>query len=155
MINKFTLLIVSLFTFTILSPSVFATATQIKPLSFGKIAVANNSQVSRVTISRFGQVSVTNNIYVVEAGSPGEIELSGYLPGSTLQINATIISTSVAAVGLVSTFNLVSVDTASSVSIGSSGTEVIRIGGVLETTGDNSTYFDGNFSTLVRLNIDF
>lgn len=146
-----------LLTSTILlySSQVFATLTKIKDINFGTIAIGDNSEVSRLTVTRQGQIYRTKNLYVIEGGEPGEIEVTNYTPGTTLYLSATPSTTTLAASGITANFNMTSVDIAASVFIGNSGVGTFTVGGTLESTGDDSVYYDAEYNSSISVMVNF
>ncbi|MEY8213578.1 MAG: hypothetical protein RPR97_03735 [Colwellia sp.] len=127
------------------------TETLIKELSFGTIAVLDNSVSSDVTMNTSGQQTSTNQIRTLVPGYPAEVHLTGYPVNSQVFTTANITNPTAAMIvgGPGEELTLISVNTAPSVIINEVGFAVITIGGTLRTSGTGPQYND----TLYRANI--
>ncbi|NVK54237.1 MAG: hypothetical protein HWE26_01370 [Alteromonadaceae bacterium] len=108
--------------------------------SFGKIAVTNNSSVSSIQMSRSGRASATNNIYIIELGTPGVYSLTDMPPYTVINFSANVPAYSSSTIPGTQQFILRAVDMPSSVNTGQAGIAQFTIGGVLETSGLGGTY---------------
>lgn len=149
--NKYTAaLIPVLFSITLPVKSA-ETETLIKELSFGTIAVVNNSVTSDVTMTAGGQQTSTNHIRTIVPGYAAEVHLTGYPVNSQVFTTANITNPTAAPLvgGPTENFTLISVTTAPSVIINELGFAAITIGGTLRSSGAGPQYND----TLYRANI--
>ena len=150
---KFKHLLTSIFLFY--TSHSIADLAKIKDIDFGTIAIGDNSEVSRLTVTRQGQIYRTKNLYVIEGGAPGEIEVTNYLPGTTLYLSATPSTTTLAATGILANFNMTAVDIAPSVFIGNSGVGTVTVGGTIESTGDDKVYYDAEYNSSISIMVNF
>lgn len=134
-----------------------ATVTLIEPLSFGTIAVLDNSVASDIIISQTDQTTIVNHIRVIEPGRAAEFVLTD-LPGNVqVFTSATITQMTTTTVDPAPTeqFTLVSVDTAPSVTTDGTGYASIKVGGTLRTSGNGSSYVDVQYRARLQLTFNY
>lgn len=149
---KHVLLLVSLPLF----PPASATINVINTLSFGNIAIGNNSTPSEITVQTNGQVSNTNHIWRLEPGHPAEIVLTDYPPYVELTTTVSIIQSETTVVsGNTEQFTLTEVYTAPSVVTNIAGEATVYIGGTLRTSGNSGNYLSTQYQALYKLTISY
>ncbi|WDE12072.1 DUF4402 domain-containing protein [Thalassomonas haliotis] len=134
-----------------------ATVTLIEPLSFGTIAVLDNSVASDITISQTDQTTIVNHIRVIEPGRAAEFVLTD-LPGNVqVFTSATVTQMVTTTVDPAPTeqFTLVSVDTAPSVTTDGTGYASIKVGGTLRTSGNGGSYVDVQYRASLQLTFNY
>lgn len=144
--------------FSLLSSSFLASADVqiLSPLSFGKIVVAGNVQKSSLTVSKNYTSSSTNSIYVITPGQPAEVLVENIGANVALNVSVTVLSDFSHDLAVpTGALSLASLDYLPVVTTNAYGQAVMRIGGVLETSGDGSSYVDGNYSATVEIMINF
>tara|TARA_B100002049_G_scaffold225453_1_gene197530 strand:- start:250 stop:732 length:483 start_codon:yes stop_codon:yes gene_type:complete len=125
-------------------------------LSFGKIAVTDNSTVSSVQMSRSGRSSSTNNIYVLELGTPGAYTFTELPPYTMINLTADVPAYSSSTIPGTQQFILRSVDIPSSIKAGPAGMAQFTMGGVLETSGVGGTYISpASYTVVLAINISY
>lgn len=143
----------------IVTPVRFAVAafSTIHDLSFGTVAVLNNTSSSEITITLNNQYSVTNHLRVLRPGHRGEYLLSAYPPYTQLFVSANITLTQTASsAGSSEQFTLTSLTTAPSVTTDAAGIATIFVGGTLRTSGSGSgQYFDTSYSVNFDISINY
>lgn len=142
------------FIFIIPSFSVLSDIALIENLSFGKIAITDNSVQSQIIVDRFGATSTTNNAWIVVPGHAAEILLSNYPPGLRFYLSANIPSPTTSSIAPTQ-FTLMSVDMAPSIDIQTSGTATIKIGGVMQSSGNSINYVDTTYSSIIDVTINY
>ena len=135
-----------------------ATVTLIEPLSFGTIAVLDNSVASDITISQTSQTFIVNHIRAIEPGNAAEFVLTD-LPGN-VEVFTTATVTQMTTGTIDPTppteqFTLVSVDTAPSVTTDGTGYASIKVGGTLRTSGNGGHYFDVRYRAALLLTFNY
>ena len=129
----------------------------VNKLSFGTVAILNNSTPSEITIHLNNQYTITNHIRVLRPGQRGEYLLSAYPPYTQLFVSANITFTQTAStVGSSEQFTLTSLTTAPSVTTDAAGTATIYVGGTLQTSGSGAgQYFDTDYSVSFDISINY
>lgn len=128
-----------------------------QPLSFGTLVVLDNSTSGSVEIDEVGNVSISNHFATIESPQYGVVQLSGFPPNAELFITPIIMQSQLSA-DIVSPeqFTLSSINTVSSVVINSDGTDEIRVGGEITTSGSGSMNFaDADFSASYSLTFNY
>ncbi|WP_164078288.1 DUF4402 domain-containing protein [Alteromonas facilis] len=126
------------------------------PLNFGRIAITNNSVVSSLQMTRNGQTTATNNIYVLEIGTPGVYTVTELPPYSLLTLTADTPAFSGSTIPGTEQFTLTAVDIPASVPVNVSGTAQFSVGGVLETSGNGGSYIGpATYEITVNINLTY
>jgi len=134
-----------------------ATITLIEPLSFGTIAVLDNSVTSDITISQTSQTTIVNHIRVIEPGNAAEFVLTD-LPGNVqvfTTVSVTQMTTTTVNPAPTEQFTLVSVDTAPFVYTDGTGYASIKVGGTLRTSGNGGNYVDVQYQASLQLTFNY
>ena len=127
------------------------------PLSFGDIAIRNNSVVSTTSIARNGTQNSTGQIYVLKAGTPGVFTLSGFSPYININLSVDLPAVSAMPYPNTAQFSITAIDIPTMVNMGPTGTAQIKIGGTLSTSGNPAQqYYSGaNYTIYLNLNLDY
>lgn len=142
--------------FALLSLRTVADVTIVEPLSFGKIAISDNSIVSTLAISRNNTIQSSNNIHVIIPGEAAEILVDNIGANIALNINATVTNDFAHELGLGgAAFTLNSLDYQPTIITDSFGRKVFRLGASLQTSGLGGSYIDGNHSATITLDITY
>lgn len=147
----------ALIVFACCSPLSLATITEVQPLSFGRVAVANNSSVQQVSVSALGNITSSAGIRVITAGSPAIFLLSDFPGNLFINLSASIIQPGTNS-GVVSgeQFTLTGLDVASFIATRPDGTATVPVGGTLQTSGSGSVNFaDTDYTARLMLTISF
>lgn len=140
----------------ILSLSASAGVAPLRGLSFGTIAIADNTTVGSYTIDYFGNISVSPHFLLISAGEPAEFLLFDYPAGSRVHITPTVIAANTNSSPFsVEQFTLINLTSPGSVLIRSDGTASATIGGTLRTSGLGGNYTDANYTINIQVAFDF
>lgn len=123
------------------------------PLNFGEIAVRDNNTVSTVSISRNGNQTSTNQIFIIKPGTPGVYTLSGLPPFATINLSVQLPILS-AATFPGARFSITAIDMPASVRTDATGSVQFRMGATLSTSGDPAENYQSVADYLVFINID-
>ena len=148
-----TILISQLFFFSL----AFAGTTVIETLSFGTVAVLDNSSTSEVTVTSTNTVSCTNHIRILIPGHRAEFLLTSYPTYTTVFTTVNILSAETTSPATASEqFTLINLEIAPSVTTDGTGFASVYVGGTLRTSGSGSgQYFDSSYTATYELNLNF
>ncbi|MCV2885897.1 DUF4402 domain-containing protein [Aestuariibacter sp. AA17] len=121
-------------------PSSHADLVTEQAFSFGKISIIDNSVVSTVQLSSSGRASSTNNIYILELGTPGVYTLTDLPPFTVVTLSANLPAYSASTLPSTQQFAISSVDMPATIKADAAGSAQFRVGGVLETSGLGGQY---------------
>jgi hypothetical protein len=126
-------------------------------LSFGKIAVTSNADVSTVQISRAGRAFATGNIYIIEIGQPGVYTFTELPPYAAVNLSVTLPIYSTSPIPGNQQFTISAIDMPSTLGVDASGTsEQFKIGGVLQTSGLGGVYIGpSTFDFIIPIDISY
>ena len=150
-IKQFIFLILNFYT-----AQAYAAANVIEPLSFGIIAIGDNSVLSEIKITSSGNTITTNQAFILSPGNRAEIFLSLFPPFSQLNTTATVtVAETTVTSGTTEQFTLTDVFTQSSVSLDATGSGTIHVWGTIRTSGNSLGYLDTNYLARYEVTIDF
>lgn len=128
----------------------------IQPLSFGTIVVGNNSNVSSIEISPIGNITTSNQIWLVEKGHHAEFVISGYPAYKQINVRAEIIDTDTSSsISGGEQFKLETVKTAPFVTTDITGKAKVYLGGTLRTTGNGHMYLNTDYSAQIQIELNY
>ena len=135
----------------------FAGTTVIDTLSFGTIAVLDNSSTSEITVTSTNNISCTNHIRILIPGHRGEFLLTSYPTYTPVFTTATVLVAETSSPAPTSAqFTLVNLETASSVTTDGTGFASVYVGGTIQTSGNaSSQYFDSDYTATYELTFNF
>ena len=135
----------------------FETVTQVDKLSFGSIAVLDNTTTSEITVDTQGRMTYSNDIRILDLGKPAYFVLFDYPIYTQLFTAASVLSAeTVSSIYGSQQFTLINVTTASSVTTNGTGMAEVIIGGTLQTSGNGGgKYYDGNYTATLQLTISY
>lgn len=127
------------------------------PLSFGDIAIRNNTTVSTVSIARSGTQLSTGQIYILKSGTPGTFTLSGLSPYINVNLSVDLPAVSAMPYPNTAQFSMTAIDIPAVINMGPTGTAQVKIGGTLSTSGNPAQqYYSGaNYTIYLNLNLDY
>ncbi|MBY0419748.1 MAG: DUF4402 domain-containing protein [Pararheinheimera sp.] len=123
-------------------------------LSFGTIAVRGNDVVSSVVVPRVGAPYTTNKILMIEKGHPGEYTITGFLPSTPVQLT-TNLPTFLGLAGVSAQFFITSADLPVNTSANAQGEVYLKVGAILQTSGNSQSYEDGVYVGTFDIQINF
>lgn len=129
----------------------------ISSLDFGTVAILDNTTIGFLNINESGGFTSSDHFLVITPSQYGLIELYDYLPGSEVDLTATVIqATSTSPVISPEKFTLTNVNIVDSVLIDSTGVAQVRFGGRLETSGNSSLSFaDTQYTHRIQISVNF
>lgn len=123
------------------------------PLTFGRMAISDNNQVSSTTLTRNGNQSYTGRILVIEKGTPGAYTLTGLPAFTTLSLTPSLPAYSALTIPGSAQFVITALDYPSTVKADINGDAQFTLGGTLSTSGNGQPYL-GPADYQIMLNID-
>lgn len=150
--------LILIFCFLILhSVSLLAEVVNIRPLSFGRIVISDNSTIGEYTIDYLGNITATNHFRIIEAGSPAEFLLFNYPANAQVFITPSVIQASTSSTPFsTGQFTLVNLTSPGSIFIRTDGTAEVGVGGTLRTSGSGSmNYSDADYTINLQISFDF
>ncbi|MBU1619226.1 MAG: DUF4402 domain-containing protein [Gammaproteobacteria bacterium] len=136
------------------STNLYANLIVHRELSFGSIVVRGNDVVSSVVIPRVGAPYATNKIIILEKGHPGEYTLTGFLPSTPVQL-MTNLPALLGQAGVSAQFHVTSADLPVNTAANGLGELHLKVGGVLQTSGNSMSYEDGVYSGSFDIQVNF
>ncbi|WP_405128076.1 DUF4402 domain-containing protein [Pseudoalteromonas sp. PB2-1] len=131
------------------------TITELEPLSFGLLAITDNSSVSSVTVLPSNTSASSNSIYVVKQGRAAELLFEGYGARIQVTISDNVNNQPLSNLHNNQRFYLNRLIYNPTLVTDSYGSAVLKVGGQISTSGDGSTYNDGYYDATVSLTVDF
>ncbi|MGQ8367401.1 DUF4402 domain-containing protein [Glaciecola sp. 1036] len=130
---------------------------EVTPLSFGSVAVLDNSSVGHIEVDSLGNISISTNFAVLEPPQYGEFRLVDYPVNANLFVTGGIVQAQTTSDAFSpEQFTLTAVNTVSVINIGSDGTALLRVGGRLETSGSGSLVFgDTTYSCRLVITVNY
>lgn len=130
---------------------------EIRPLSFGKVVVLDNNTSGRIIIDQLGNVQLTEHFAIIEPPEYGIVRLTGFPPNAQLNVNAIILQSQMSAsVFSPEQFTLVDINTIPLININSDGTDELRFGGEIVTSGSGSRNFvDAKYSSTISITFNY
>lgn len=126
-------------------------------LSFGNIAIKDNSQSWSMRLQSNGSITVDNSIIVLEPGKVGKIFFYN-LPPSTL-VSVSIIDgtgeTQFAGSATPNQFTVLPFLDFPTFTTNAFGEYLLTLPGVLQTSGNGSRYIDGSYYRYFELSINY
>lgn len=125
--------------------------TEIRPLSFGTIALRDNNSVYQYTITFAGDVNIDPAFIVLSNGQPAEYLIADFPPSQQLNVDILVPDTTTSLSGAIdpstSQFTITNHHTfAPTVTTNQQGEAIINIGATLSTSGSgfykDATYFN-------------
>lgn len=127
-----------------------ADVREVKPLSFGVIALKDNNASYSMRITFAGQIQTDPEIVVIEPGHPAQYELTGFTANTQLNVTVIVPSTQTQLAGAsdpaTSQFTITDHHTFSPIiSTDNLGNAIVNVGATLTTSGSgfykDATYF--------------
>lgn len=140
-----------------ISFSVSSAVTIVDKLSFGTIAILDNTTTSDITVAVDGKTTVTNHIRIIELGQPAHFILSSFPAYTQLFTTANILIAETTSTAPVSQqFTLINLTTAPSVVTNGTGIAEAFIGGTFRTSGSGvGQYVDSLYTANIELSISY
>jgi hypothetical protein len=128
---------------------------QLQPLSFGTIAIVNNSQAGTLTIDRFGNVTSNTNFRIVLPPQEAVFQLYNLAPNTGVSITLSHSSNQLRPVGTSGEYlEFTLTDYSRYLVVERDGTVEFRVGGTVSTTGSGSlNYAQAEHSIVYRINL--
>jgi hypothetical protein len=132
-------------------------AQEIRPLSFGRLVILNNDTPGRITVDELGNVQRTSHFAIIEAPEYGIVRLSGFPANAQLFVSAIILQPQMSAsIFSPEQFTLESINTAPFININSDGTDELRFGGDIVTSGStNMNFADATYSSAISITFNY
>lgn len=150
--------IIYLLLFSLIALPARATVTLIDDLSFGTIVVTDNSVISDIIVSRTDQISVVNNIRVIDPGHAAEFALTD-LPGNLEIFTSAIITQPTTGnpppAPVTEQFTISNPDIVASIITNGSGFASIRVGATLSTSGNGGNYVDVQYQGTLQVTFNY
>lgn len=143
--------------FLLLSESSYSAIAYEQKLTFGKVVIIDNDSVYQMIIQPDGQISSDSQIAIITPGKAGRYLLYD-LPANTplnLEISSTPVASGFNNGVYDALFSFVLFLKQSNISTNSLGEANVEVGGVLKTSGDGKTYFDGEYYQVNQLIINY
>lgn len=113
-------------------------------LSFGTIAVRGNNSVSSSSMSRAGNQTATNLLWVIEPGQPAEVMLVDFPAYTTYSLSSLLPATSGMSFPGTAQFRITHLDMPAQVRTDANGDVSFVVGGTLETSGNGLPYYSNS-----------
>lgn len=134
-----------------------AAMTVVEPLSFGSIALKDNSQVWQLHQLSSGNVIVENGIIILEAGQAGEYFFYNLPPSTTIAI--TVLDgtgdTDFSGGTTATQFSIQPYLDFPTYNTNQHGELTLKMPGILKTSGNGLTYHDGVYYRFFQLDINY
>ncbi len=120
----------------------FADITQLTPLSFGTVAVSDNTAAQTINVTTSGRAYYSNYVHPIQDAQRGVYLLSNFPTNQILSVTTQAISsTTTSSQASSEQFSLTNVNTTTYVTTDASGEATIYVGGTLSTSGSGSSAF--------------
>ncbi|NOU50747.1 DUF4402 domain-containing protein [Pseudoalteromonas sp. JBTF-M23] len=134
--------------------SITCSAQVIESLNFGSLVIPRNDQVASVTIHPDNSIDM-NGLYVFAPGNPALLVIESLSPGSQV-----FISDSANGVRLTSGTNnqylvIEKLHYRKSHIVNQHGEVELSIGATLKTSANGAPYFDGHYSSIIEISLDY
>ncbi len=124
-------------------------------LDFGKFSIVNNSNVSELTVTRYGQSFSSNSLRIITPGAPALLKFINYPAYTTLYLNPITPTTGRVQSGNSAEFILTDLDIPASVTTDGAGEASMLLGGTIESSGTGQSYLDTDFIFSIRFTINY
>lgn len=125
-----------------------------RQLSFGEFAIQRNNSVSSLTVPLSGNSYSTNALRVIRQGHSGLLRLVELPLYTQISITPILPAEGTHAFGS-SKFFITALDFPTNISSNGMGVASLPMGGTLETSGDGGTYYDGDYSFVIYLDVTY
>jgi hypothetical protein len=123
-------------------------------LSFGTLAVPDNSSVSTYTFSRSGRPTIEGSVIVISPGSTGRLRLTGFPQNVGIEIDADLAALTAGGTGVPEPLMVISYDFGE-VRSNAEGSVDVVFGGTWETSGNGGTYEDALYLDTAQFRFTF
>lgn len=125
-----------------------------RQLSFGEFAIQRNNTVSSLTVPVSGNSYSTNALRVIRQGNTGLLRIVELPPYTQITLTPILPAEGSHAFGS-SKFFITNLEFPTNISSDGMGVASFPLGGTLETSGDGGTYYDGDYSFVIYLDITY
>lgn len=124
-------------------------------LDFGTFSIVNNTNVSSLTVTRYGQSFSSNSLRIITPGEPAILKFINYPAFTTLYLNPITPATGRVQSGNSAEFILTELDIPASVTTNGAGEASMLLGGTIESSGTGQSYLDTDFIFSIRFTINY
>ena len=142
---------------SVMCGSALADITEITPLSFGKVAISDNSSPQTITVTTAGNVYYSSHIHPIQTAQRGVFRLTNFPANQLLSVTTQTASPSTSSAQASSEqFSLTNIQTTTYVTTDSSGAVTTYVGGILSTSGNGSTAFSNtDFTVQYQISVNY
>lgn len=132
-----------------LCQSAIADISETSPLSFGTVAISNNSSPQTITVTTSGNTYYSNNIHPIQGAQRGIYRLHNFPPHQVLTITTqSSLPTTSSSQASSEQFSLTNIQTTTYLTTDASGEATAYVGGTLMTSGSGLTTFSNTQYTV-------
>lgn len=124
------------------------------PLTFGTIAIPENSSVLTYDVRPSGNMRVDAGIIVAAPGAPATFRLTGFPPNESISVSVPDVVLVRTTGGFTPTFEVIQFS-ASPLITDSLGQGLLHLGATLSTSGTGQNYLDGDYRPSVAVSATF
>lgn len=138
------------------SPALWAQSiTEIQQLDFGRFAIGSNSLVSTLSVPADGTPPrPTGTIYIIEPGSRGIYQLSGYPPETALTITISASGMTTVNQRGAESFSINNIDSALIVMSSTTGSATLYLGATLQSSGSGTGYANLDYRATINVTVN-
>ena len=126
-----------------------------QPLNFGKLAIANNTTISRFTYPRTGfNINIQGSFVRISSGSPGRYRFSDFPAYTTLNVSLNTTTLTANGSGIPEPLSVDNYDFGTLVT-DALGEAELMLGARLNTSGNSGSYGDAPYSGSTVLRVDY
>lgn len=121
-------------------------------LSFGILAVPSNSVVSALTLAPDGSVTTSGDLFVLQAGTAGRYQATGFTPGVELAVEI-IVTPLFRDVDASRYLTITALDYPETITTNGAGGATFSVGATLQTTGNGFPYIADDYSATLDITL--
>lgn len=123
-------------------------------LNFGKLALADNTTISRFTYPRTGNVSIQGSFVLISSGTLGRYQFSGFPAFSTLNVSINNTTLTANGSGIPEPLSVDDYDFGTLIT-DAQGEAELTLGARLNTSGNSGSYGDAPYTGTTTLRVDY
>ncbi|BBN81049.1 hypothetical protein PA25_10340 [Pseudoalteromonas sp. A25] len=129
-------------------------AQVIEPLNFGSLVIPRNNEHSSITIYPDSHIQV-NGLYVYERGNPAIMVFDSLSPGTQVFISDNVSNARLTGGSDGQYFLIEKLHYRQSHIVNQHGELTLLIGATLKTSANGNPYFDGRYTSIVEISLDY